>query len=743
MDLSKIKIENISQIITPILISKFLLYKIQNLEEVLEIVPDEFGKLNKIGKKVVEELIKFQKIIIENPEDIYNLYEKNTKIYELPVDFSVLQANSFIELLNEVIIDYLNFRKEMDKGIITHYYGLNKSDLFTLEDLGSIYNKTRERIRQRKEEILYDLRLFLQGKESETERIFCNSSVIERYEYLRRVVIDKRVLTIELLEDLLIDDFSYDKRFPETIKLLIDLFSLHVCGKVKTRFTNAEIIICNSEEGENFIKSAEILLKVLRKEIYPLNEMQLIVFCKKKNKKLINIDVLKAAEILPEVEIIVSNESIFYQAKFEFLSRASDRAFRVLLENGEPMYIDNIVSEINKRLFHSSTEKIYDRYSLALATDQRFISLGKTGNWSLKIWNSNSGKIDMLIKKALLSLDRPSSYNEIFEEISKERKGLKFKSVCALIGRDCLKVESDKWILPEWKQRYSELAFTTRKRRESNGEPEYKIEQRSKIFEYLQKKDAHSALASDIIKALKDYDKRFTKVSFYKIFGQEEFFKKSITGNKNIITLKKIESNVTLAIDKYNWLGIKEKLYRDLYSYFADELAPVYSFTLEEGISLFKSILDKPCPVSEFAGINDRILGNLNKYYFEASDRTDKLNFLKQFLTCLDPFCKKILFYIDNTSYNFITTNKKGLGEIFNKLSRIDPTKERNKVNSRLARSINFGKQIQTTYFYRNNDVHSANDWTELEVANAITSCLVVYIFVGNQYYSEIKLHID
>lgn len=740
MDLSKIKIENISELIPSILISKFYLYDIQNLEQVIKIVPGEFSKLNQIGKKVIEELVILQKKIIEDSEEVFSLFDKNTKIHELPVDFENLKDNSIIEILNEVITDYLNFQKEMDKGIITHYYGLNKNDIFTLEDLGSIYNKTSERIRQCKEDILNDLRLFLQGKESKVKRISCNSFLTEKYEHLRKFTIEKRVLTRELLEGLLVDNFFYDKKTPETINLLIDLFSLHICGKVKTRFTNAEFILSDSLEEKDFIKSAEILLKVLKKESYPLNEMQLIVNCKKKNKDLKNINVLKAGELLPEVEIIESNGSILYQVRFEFLSRASDRAFRVLLENGEPMYIDNIVSEINKRLFHSSTEKIYDRHSLSLATDSRFISLGRTGNWSLKIWNSNSGKIDILIKKALLSLDKPSSYNEIFKEISKERNDLKFNSVCALIGRDCLKVENDKWILTEWKQRYSALAFTPRKRRESNGEPEYKIEQRTKIFDFLQKKDNQSALASDIIKSLKDYDKRFTRISFYKIFNQEEFFKKSTVGNKNAITLKRFEPNVTLAIDKYNWSGIKEKLNRDLNIYFSNDLAPVYSFSLEEGIDLFKAILDKSCPVNEFAGINDRILGNLNKYYFEASDRTDKLNFLKQFLTCLDPFCKKILFYIDSSSYNFIVSNKKGLGEILNKLSRIDPTKERNKTD-RLARNINFGKQIQTTYFYRNNDVHSANDWTELEVINAITSCLVIYVFIVCQYYSEIKLH--
>lgn len=741
MNLTKIEIENISEIIPSILINKFQLYKVQNLEQVILLNPTEFGKRSYVGKKVVEDLINLQITILENPEKIQDLYEQNTKIYVLPIDFENIHYNSIIEILNETVVDYLNFQKPIEKGIITHYYGLNKQNLFTIGELGSFYNKTSERIRQYKEIVISDLHLFLSGKKSKTRRISCHPSVNVKYNNLRDFILEKRILSKELLENLLSENFSYDNKFPQTINLIIDLLSLHVCGKFKTRFTNAEIILYSTEEEKGFIRTVEVLLKVLKKEEYPLNEMQLIINCKKRNKDLKNIHILKAVEVLPEIEIIESTESKLYQVKFESLSRASDRAFRVLLENGEKMYIDNIVSEINKRLYHSSTEKIYDRHSLSLATDKRFVPLGKTGNWSLKIWNTNSGKIDILIKKALLSLDKPSSYEEIFEEICKKRNDLKFVSVRALIGRDCLKVEHDHWILPEWKQRYSDLAFKKRKRREVTGEPEYKIEQRSKIFEYLQKKDNNSAFASEIIKDLKDYDKRFTKVSFYKMFDQEEYFKKSDLGNKKIIFLRKFEPNITLSIDMYNWTGIKEKLYRDLNMYFSDDLAPKYTFSLKDGIALFKQILDKPSTTTEFDGINDRILGNLNKYYFEASDRTDKLNFLKQFLTCLDPFCKKLLFYIDSVSYNYIYNNKKGLGDIFNKLNKIDPTKERNKSN-KLARSLNFGKQIQTTYFYRNNDVHSANDWTELEVVNAITSCLVIYIYICSQYYSEIKSHI-
>lgn len=740
MNKSKIELKHLNEIIPPLLLKKFELFDIKDLQQVSELDTIEFAKKEYIGKKVVSELVKFQNYIDTNFDEIIEIFESNSKIYTLPIDYLNLADRSIIEILNETLTDYLSLQKDdLIKGIITHYYGINNSDIYTLDDLSSYYDKSNERIRQLKEKILFDLDIFLQGKKNEKLRLICESKLTNEYLKLKHLLENKKVLSWELINDLLVNHFSYDNKYPETVKLIIDLFSFEICGKVETRFTKAEIVLLKDFNKKKFIKTADEVLRILKKEVTPVNEMQLIINCKRKNKDFLNLDILKVAEVLPEIEIIESSDIILYQVKFEFLSRASDRAYRVLLENSDTMYIDNIVSEINKRLVHSNTEKIYDRHSLALASDKRFLPQGKTGFWGLKIWNVNSVKIETLIKKALYQLNKPSKYDDIFLEITKERSNLNEKSVRAIIGRDCLKVENDCWILPEWKQKYTDLAFIKRKKREVNNEPEYRIEQRTKVFEFLEKRADNSALASEIIKSLKILDKRFTRISFYKMFDQDEYFIKTLEGNRNIITLKQFEKNINFSIDEYNWSGIKDKLNRDLKTYFSDTvISPQYPFNLNDSIQLFYLVINKKTSINEFDGLEERILGNLNKYYFSASDRTDKLNYLKQFLTCLDPFLKKILFFVDNSAYNFIVNNRKGLGEIFDKLSKLDPTKERFKENKN-ARNLNFGKQIQTTYFYRNNDTHSAKEWTELEIANIITSCLAVYIFSCCQYYTELK----
>lgn len=743
MDKSEIKIQHIIETIPSILLKKFNSLGITNLQEVVEIDVQEFSKKKGIGKSVISKLEEYQDYIEINIIDLIQLQESKTKQYLIPLDYNNLNPNSFIELINETVSDYLNLNSDaLLKGIINHYYGLNNSDKYTLDELSDYYQKTSERIRQLKIFVLNKLDSFLTAGVDEQMRCNCVEDISSNYQNLKREILSQKILSKETLVDFLVENYNYNNKNAEVINLIIDLFSINTCGKVETYFTTADILVVDKSEKKKFLKTADLVLKTLKKAITPLNEMQVIINCKKKSKTLTNNHILKAIEVLPEIEMIQNEETNLYQVKFEFLSSASDRAFRVLIENGDTMYIDNIVSEINRRLVHSNTSKIYDRHSLAIAPDKRFTALGKTGYWGLKIWGKNSDKIEILIKKALYKLDKPSSYEEIFAEVIKERPKVKEKAVRALIGRDCLKVESGKWILPEWKQKYSSLAFLKRKKREVTHEPEHRLEQRLKVIEFLNQKESKQSFASEIIKSLESLDKKYTKVSFYKLFEQTEYFIKSKNGNKIVIKLKQ-EDVSNIAIDEFNWQSIKEKLYRDLKDYFSDPtLSPTYTFDLRQSIELFNEFIDFNTNISEFDGLNQRVLGNLNKYYLTASDSVDKLNYLKQFLTCLDPLFKKILFLVNEVDYNYITTNNKGLGNVIEKLDKLDPTKERYK-DSRSARKYKFGKHIQTSYYYRNNDTHSANDWTELEIVNTITSCFVFYIFACSEYYNEIKNKIN
>ncbi|MCF8369454.1 MAG: hypothetical protein K9G76_10465 [Bacteroidales bacterium] len=744
MNATEILIENIKEEIPSLLTAKLETFDIKNLEEVLSIDIDEFSQRRGIGKTVIDKLCEFQKQIRNDIERFANIQIKNTKTHFLPVNDTIISSSNFLDVASEVITDYLNLLlTPVHRGIINHLYGLNNADKYIMSDLAHYYSLTRERIRQLKSILLEEIQRIFKGEFNTELRCQIRKSVSAEFTEIQKFLSTRRVFSFDELIETFRDKYSCRNAsdYKEIIDLLIDVFGFSKCGKVESNFTIADIIVVDGNNKKTFLNTAEKTLRLLKRKIVPLNEMQAVIEIKKAYKTLQNTQIIDALYLLPEIEILDSNDQTFFQVKFEYLSSAADRAYRVLLEKGDEMYIDNIVSEINHRLAHTGTSKIYDRHSLAIAADKRFVSMAKSGFWTLKEWNKNIEKLEVLVKNALYKLNKPSTYEEIYQIISIERPNIKEKSVRAITGRDCLKVVGNKWILPEWKQKYSSLAFLSRKKRLNTTEPEHRIEQRTLIIKYLDKKKDKRELASKIIKELGPLDKRFSRVSFYKLFEQEEYFIKDDSSILSI-TLRSQDSNVKISIDQYHWSEVSKKLERDISGAFNHSTSPNYSQSLADSIQLFYEFLLKETSEKEFQGLPERILGNMNKYYFDSTDNIDKLNFLKQFLTSTDPLLKKILWFVNQTDYNWIKTHKKGLGDIIEKLNKLDPTKERFK-DERTARAFKFGKQIQAVYYYRNNDTHGANDWTVAELTKTISNCFTFYIFSCAEYYSELKIKIN
>jgi len=743
MEASEILLENITEVVPSILTKKFETYQIRTLQDVVSIDLDQFSQNRGTGKTVIDQLAQFQSDIINRLDFYADLQLQNTKTHLLPLNETLLATSNILDLISEILTDYLNLLPKKEyRGIINHLYGLNSSDIFDLDDLSHYYPLSKERIRQIRRCQLEEIRRLFRGNRHSELRCEIRVDVVEAFSSLQKHINSKRVFSFDELVETLRDSYACENAtsHKELINLLIDLWEFSRCGKVESVFTKADLIVVDESNRSNFIKAADRTIRMLKKKIIPLNEMQAIIEIKKSNKSLQNISILDALNVLPEIEILDSNDQTFYQIKFEQLSSAADRAYRVLLESGDPMYIDDIVSEINHRLAHTGTSKIYDRHSLAIASDSRFVSMAKTGFWTLKGWNSNTDRLEDLIKNALHRLNKPSTYEEIYELIKSERPNIKEKSVRAITGRDCLKVEGNKWILPEWKQKYSHLAFVKRKKRVVSTEPEHRTEQRAQIIRYLGNKDGKKELASKIIKDLSPLDKNYTRVSFYKLFEQEEYFIKD-DQSKLTIRLRNQDSNVKISVDQYNWKEVSGKLNRDIAGAFSDHTSPNYTNSLLETIQLFYEFILLETTESEFKALPERILGNMKKYYFDSTDNIDKLNFLKQFLTSTDPLLKKVLLFVSQSDYNWIKAHKKGLGDIIEKLSKLDPTKERYK-DARTARAFKFGKQIQSVYYYRNNDTHGANDWTVAELTKTITDCFTLYIFACAEYYSELKQEI-
>ncbi len=179
-------------------------------------------------------------------------------------------------------------------------------------------------------------------------------------------------------------------------------------------------------------------------------------------------------EILPEIEPIFIENIEHYQMRFEKLTNSRDRAYRILLETGEAMYIDNIANEINYRLKEFEGRKIYNRHSLSLAGDQRFVPRFKTGYWYLRSWGAINEKLEDLVRNSILILGKPSTFSDITEVALDRWPKAKKSSIKTFIGKLCDKTTTGLYVLHEWKDKYTDFEYHPKIKRVVSQEPEKK-----------------------------------------------------------------------------------------------------------------------------------------------------------------------------------------------------------------------------------------------------------------------------
>ena len=316
---------------------------------------------------------------------------------------------------------------------------------------------------------------------------------------------------------------------------MFDIIGFTPYGKLETSFTESSLLSTDLNTRKTFPKIGQIAIDFLKNKCIDVSEEDLIIKIKKSIGVFDNYQIINFLKRLPEIEIDDKNR---FQIKFHLLSRASDKAYRVLSSKGQEMYIDDIVNEINKEQSKYKL-KLYNRESLTLPGDKRFKSFGKTGFWTLKDDIKSTEIIERLIINALYRLDKPSSLKRIVNEVKKDRANVKESSVHILLSKICLKTVDNNYILKEWKSKYPKLDIKEKRNKiKKPNPPAYRKKQLDDVVKYLDKKEKNKEYASKIIKDLELLNEKYTSQSFYKLFENENYFQKIMENKSLIIKLK-------------------------------------------------------------------------------------------------------------------------------------------------------------------------------------------------------------
>ena len=544
---SDYSIDHIKDYVDNKLFLKLKRLDVDTIKDLLELDVDFFKNQRGVGENAVNLLIQLKEYIVKNEDRVLKYVQDKTKIISIPRE--VFDSN-FLHQISSVVSTYCSFFKKTEhQSVVEKYYGISENKKLDYKDLGALFNYSAERVRQLRKKYLKEIQIFFENGVDEKKKIRINESLQNIILTIKEEFKDKGCIVLDDFKKYVKLNFNLVNvdKYNNEFYLLFDIIGFTPYGKLETSFTESSLLSTDLNTHKTFPKIGQIAIDFLKNKCIDISEEELIIKIKKSIGVFENYQIINFLKRLPEIEMFDKNR---FQIKFHLLSRASDKAYRVLSLKGEEMYIDDIVNEINKEQSNHNL-KLYNRESLTLPGDKRFKSFGKTGFWTLKDDVKSTEIIEKLIINALYRLDKPSSLKQIVNEVKKDRANVKESSVHILLSKICLKTLDNNYILKDWISKYPKLEIKEKRNKiKKPNPPAYRKKQLEDLVTYLEKKEENKEYASKIIKDLEFLDEKYTSQSFYKLFENENYFQK-IMENKSLIVKLKGEIKVFEDQDVY------------------------------------------------------------------------------------------------------------------------------------------------------------------------------------------------
>ncbi|GAB60094.1 hypothetical protein RNAN_3108 [Rheinheimera nanhaiensis E407-8] len=398
----------------------------RNSYEAVLLALSELSESEGVGVKTVAET---SSAVYKFIQEVESASDEKIKRYVDPREEFLSSTNgNLVEAFPAIVELYLSRKKssniKRDTDVIKKRFGLNGNKRYTLEDLGAFYDVTRERIRQIEEKSIKELKLALMDELRKSTwklspQIYAAYKSFQEsmkvYEWLilkediERIFVEKcgETLSEEYL-DLLMEVSGYTK-LPKNI--------VGFRGEISEAWCIAE----KYEKHE--IESVFQALDHIYDRANSLPVFDLIVSAKRKSgkKSSISNDSIKIA-LSATKDIEIHDDSIL--VKFSRLRSAADKAFRVLESSGKPMHFSKISQEINFLSKSSVYSDLIKETNLKnqLVADDRFVPIGKSGEWALAAWENVANiTIVQAIENILHTAGKPLKFIEIKLALEKIR----------------------------------------------------------------------------------------------------------------------------------------------------------------------------------------------------------------------------------------------------------------------------------------------------------------------------------
>jgi len=190
-----------------------------------------------------------------------------------------------------------------------------------------------------------------------------------------------------------------------------------------------------------------------------------------------------------------------------------------------------------------------------------------------------------------------------------------------------------------------------------------------------------------------------------------------------------------------DWSKIKQAIVREVRDVFEESNAPKYELSLDEGLDLFKTVLEHKLGEKELDGISDVVFTALKDTFCGSVERGRMLSALEELATSVEPYLKRILFLTDQRKFQRM---RRMTFMPMIKALRLQKNRENfhQEEPEQLHGAPHFAEHLCRSYKVRN-QVHLAQDWSKREIATNLNSIVVIYLYATFEYSKHLQIAIS
>ncbi len=347
--------------------------------------------------------------------------------------FALIPEVSSDTLTGETVLEYLpaicaaivpNQLDDRGWQIFQRRFLVEEGNRLTLEELGSVYNLTRERVRQIesmaieaiRKPVLEDDYFGLEFRlRPELRKIFTDAR--QHFHSLGLPAWPESRWIAELAQLWSVSA----ARIERYLRLLVEIFGYR---RVRAERAPLEALIFDDAtlkaESKRVAALVEAVHAVLEANGAGLDSFELAVALKKAGQKFAGLEeVPSLVQLCPTVERIGER----YRLRFEHVRGRGDQAFRILLDAGAPLHYSDLLREINRRL--PAAKRIEGKENLVnhMTADRRMRPIGRSGEWALVEWGLETRSLVDVIADVLSEAGEAMPREEIAAKVLEKRAG--------------------------------------------------------------------------------------------------------------------------------------------------------------------------------------------------------------------------------------------------------------------------------------------------------------------------------